>query len=236
MSNIRLFYPDKLLLNLSSKLDKSQSHYVNKVMRVKSNETFSLFNSSGEWEVKVKEITKGIVEFIVTKQIRQKENSKEIWLAFSPIRSNYFNFMIQKATELGVTKFLPIIFDRTIVRKINNERLKKIIIEASEQSNRINIPSIEKAQNLKNFLSKYKNKIDLIFTDLNTENKKLDIKKVKNIPICIIIGPEGDFSEKERKKILTFEGIKPIKINENILRSETAAISALSIIIYCLNL
>jgi len=236
MSNIRLFYPDKLLLNLSSKLDKSQSHYVNKVMRVKSNETFSLFNSSGEWEVKVKEITKGIVEFIVTKQIRQKENSKEIWLAFSPIRSNYFNFMIQKATELGVTKFLPIIFDRTIVRKINNERLKKIIIEASEQSNRINIPSIEKAQNLKNFLSKYKNKIDLIFTDLNTENKKLDIKKVKNIPICIIIGPEGDFSEKERKELLTFEGVKPIKINENILRSETAAISTLSIIIYCLNL
>jgi len=236
MSNIRLFYPDKLLLNLSSKLDKSQSHYVNKVMRVKSNETFSLFNSSGEWEVKVKEITKGIVEFIVTKQIRQKENSKEIWLAFSPIRSNYFNFMIQKATELGVTKFLPIIFDRTIVRKINNERLKKIIIEASEQSNRINIPSIEKAQNLKNFLSKYKNKIDLIFTDLNTENKKLDIKKVKNIPICIIIGPEGDFSERERKEILSFEGVKPIKINENILRSETAAISTLSIIIYCLNL
>ena len=144
--------------------------------------------------------------------------------------------MIQKATELGVTKFLPIIFDRTIVRKINNERLEKIIIEASEQSNRINIPSIEKAQNLKNFLSKYKNKIDLIFTDLNTENKKLDIKKVKNIPICIIIGPEGDFSEKERKEILAFEGVKPIKINENILRSETAAISTLSIIIYYLNL
>ena len=236
MSNIRLFYPAILSLNLNSKLDKSQSHYVNKVMRVKVNETFSLFNSNGEWEAKVKEIVKGMVEFTITKQIRHKENSKEVWLAFSPIRSNYFNFMIQKATELGVTKFLPIIFDRTIVRKINNERLKKIIIEASEQSNRINIPSIEKAQNLKNFLSKYKNKIDLIFTDLNTENKKLDIKKVKNIPICIIIGPEGDFSEKERKEILTFEGVKPIKINENILRSETAAISTLSIIIYCLNL
>ena len=236
MSNIRLFYPASLSLNLNSKLDKSQSHYVNKVMRVKVNETFSLFNSNGEWEAKVKEIAKGMVEFTITKQIRHKENSKEVWLAFSPIRSNYFNFMIQKATELGVTKFLPIIFDRTIVRKINNERLNKIIIEASEQSNRINIPSIEKAQNLKNFLSKYKNKIDLIFTDLNTENKKLDIKKVKNIPICIIIGPEGDFSEKERKEILAFEGVKPIKINENILRSETAAISTLSIIIYCLNL
>ena len=236
MSNIRLFYPASLSLNLNSKLDKPQSHYVNKVMRIKVNETFSLFNSNGEWEAKVKEIVKGMVEFTITKQIRHKENSKEVWLAFSPIRSNYFNFMIQKATELGVTKFLPIIFDRTIVRKINNERLKKIIIEASEQSNRINISSIEKTQNLKNFLSKYKNKIDLIFTDLNTENKKLDIKKVKNIPICIIIGPEGDFSEKERKEILAFEGVKPIKINENILRSETAAISTLSIIIYCLNL
>ena len=236
MSNIRLFYSASLSLNLNSKLDKSQSHYVNKVMRVKVNETFSLFKSNGEWEAKDKEIAKGMVEFTITKQIRHKENSKEVWLAFSPIRSNYFNFMIQKATELGVTKFLPIIFDRTIVRKINNERLEKIIIEASEQSNRINIPSIEKVQNLKNFLSKYKNKIDLIFTDLNTENKKLDIKKVKNIPICIIIGPEGDFSEKERKEILAFEGVKPIKINENILRSETAAISTLSIIIYCLNL
>ena len=236
MSNIRLFFPESLSINLTAKLDKSQSHYVNKVMRIKVNKTFSLFNSGGEWEAKVKEITKGIVEFIVTKQLRHRENSKEIWLAFSPIKSNYFNFMIQKATELGATKFLPIIFDRTVVRKINKDRLQKIIIEASEQSNRINIPSIEKAQNLKNFLSKYKNKIDLIFTDLNTENKKLDIKKVKNIPICIIIGPEGDFSEKERKELLTFEGVKPIKINENILRSETAAISTLSIIIYCLNL
>ena len=121
MSNIRLFFLKSLSLNLTAKLDKSQSHYVNKVMRVKINETFSLFNSSGEWEAKVKEIIKGVVEFTVTKKLRQKENLKEVWLAFSPIKSNYFNFMIQKATELGVTKFLPIIFDRTVVRKIYKE-------------------------------------------------------------------------------------------------------------------
>ena len=89
------------------------------------------------------DISKSIVEFNITKQLRQKENIKELWLAFSPIKSNYFNFMIQKATELGVTKFLPIIFDRTIVRKINKERLEKVIIEAAEQSNRINVPSID---------------------------------------------------------------------------------------------
>ena len=127
MSNIRLFFSESLSLNLTAKLDKSQSHYVNKVMRIKVNKTFSLFNSGGEWEVKVKEITKGIVEFTVTKKLRQKENLKEVWLASSPIKSNYFNFMIQKATELGVTKFLPIIFDRTVVRKINKDRLQKII-------------------------------------------------------------------------------------------------------------
>ena len=205
-------------------------------MRVRVNETFSLFNESVEWEAKIKEISNGIVGFIITKQLRQKENSKEIWLAFSPIRSNYFNFMIQKATELGVTKFLPIIFDRTIIRKINNERLKKIIIEASEQSNRINVPLIEKPQNLKKFLSENKDKIDLIFTDLNSENKKFDAKKLTNKPICLIIGPEGDFSESEREEVLSFDGVKPIKINENILRAETAAISAISIINYLIDL
>jgi 16S rRNA (uracil1498-N3)-methyltransferase len=233
MSNIRLFFKESLSLNLTTKLDKSQSHYVNKVMRVKVDEVFSLFNSSGEWEAKISNISKSIVEFNITKQLRQKENSKELWLAFSPIKSNYFNFMIQKATELGVTKFLPIIFDRTIVRKINKERLEKVIIEASEQSNRINVPSIEDPQSLKDLLDN--KKIDLIFTDLNSKNKKIDLEKLTSKPTCVIIGPEGDFSEEERERILKFRGVQPIKINENILRSETAVISALSIVNYVIN-
>ncbi|WP_440910132.1 RsmE family RNA methyltransferase [Candidatus Pelagibacter sp.] len=233
MSNIRLYFSKSLSNNLTDTLDKSQSHYVNKVMRVKENEIFSLFNSSGEWEAKILNISKGIVEFNVTKQLRQKENFKELWLAFSPIKSNYFNFMIQKATELGVTKFIPIIFDRTIVRKINKERLEKVIIEASEQSNRINVPDIEDPKSLDSFLNS--NEIDLIFTDLNSENTKIDLKKVTDKPTCVIIGPEGDFSEEERTKILKFSGVQPLKINENILRSETAVISAISIIKYTIN-
>ena len=236
MSNIRLFFPKSLSLNLTSKLDKPQSHYISKVMRIKPNEVFSLFNRSGEWEAKIKEISKGIVEFNITKQLRQTKSSKEIWLAFSPIKSNYFNFMIQKATELGVTKFIPIIFDRSVVRKVNTNRIEKIIIESSEQSNRIDIPKLEKCQNLKNFLEKNNKKIELIFTDLNTENKKIHVKKQTEKPICIIVGPEGDFSEMERKEILSFDGVNKIKINENILRSETAAISAISIINYAFNL
>ena len=236
MSNIRLFFPESLSLNFISKLDKSQSHYLTKVMRIKIGESFSLFNNNEEWLAKINQISKGIVEFSVIEKLRQKESTKEIWLAFSPIKSNYFNFMIQKATELGVTKFIPIIFDRTIVRKINKERIEKIIIEATEQSNRINVPLLEKPQNLKNFLSKNTKKIDLIFTDLNTTKKKLEINKLANKPLCAIIGPEGDFSEDERKQILNFEGVKPIKINENILRAETAMISVISIINYILNL
>ena len=232
MSNIRLFFPKSLSLNLTDKLDKSQSHYVSKVMRLKEKEVFSLFNSSGEWEAKILNITKSIVEFNVMKQLRQKENTKDLWLAFSPIKSNYFNFMIQKATELGVTKFLPVIFERTIVRKINKERLEKVIIEAAEQSNRITVPSIEDPQKLKSFLN---NDMDLIFTDLNTTNTKIDIKKLTTKPTCVIIGPEGDFSEEEREEILRFNDVQPIKINQNILRSETAVISALSIINYAIN-
>jgi 16S rRNA (uracil1498-N3)-methyltransferase len=233
MSNIRLFFKESLTINLVSKLDKSQSHYVNKVMRIKVNEIFSLFNSSGEWEAKIISISKSIVEFNITKQLRQKETPKELWLAFSPIKSNYFNFMIQKATELGVTKFLPIIFDRTIVRKINKERLEKVIIEAAEQSNQINVPVIEKPQSLDLFLKN--SKIDLIFTDINSNNKKIDLKKFTTNPTCVIIGPEGDFSEKERAQILNSKSVQPIKINENILRSETAAISAITIINYAIN-
>ena len=233
MSNIRLFFSDTLSANMIDKLDKNQSHYLSKVMRVKENEVFSLFNKEGEWEAKVLGIFKNIVEFKIIKQLRQKEITKELWLAFSPIKSNYQNFMLQKATELGVTKFLPIIFDRTVVRKINKDRIEKIVIEASEQSNRISVPIIEGAQDLNSFLKK--NSMDLIFTDLNSNIKKIDKSKFTDKPVCIIIGPEGDFSETEREKILSFKGVQPIKINENILRSETAVISAISIVNYVIN-
>ena len=233
MSNIRLFFSNTLSADTTDRLDKSQSHYLAKVMRIKESEVFSIFNQNGEWEAKILKISKGIVEFKTVKQLRKKESSKELWLAFSPIKSNYQNFMIQKATELGVTKFLPIIFDRTVVRKVNNERLEKIVIEASEQSNRLKVPEIEKAQNLKNFLNS--NSMDLIFTDLNSDNKKIDKSKLTDKPICIIIGPEGDFSEAERVEILSFKGVQSLKINENILRSETAVISAISIINYVIN-
>ena len=233
MKYIRLFSTKSLSINFLDKLDKSQSHYLSKVMRKKENEFFSIFNSSGEWEAKILNISKNLVKFKITKQLRHKANFKDLWLAFSPIKSNYFNFMIQKATELGVTKFLPVILERSIIRKINKERLEKIIIEATEQSNRIQIPKIEDPQSLNSFLNKYD--VDLIFTDINSNNPKLNLKKLSKKPVCILVGPEGDFSESEREEILSYKGVQAIKINDNILRSETAVISAISIINYAIN-
>tara|TARA_A100001011_G_scaffold35265_1_gene33610 strand:- start:890 stop:1591 length:702 start_codon:yes stop_codon:yes gene_type:complete len=227
MNNIRLFYDKSLSINFSSKLDKSQSHYIYKVMRVGIGQTFSLFNKNGEWEAKIENYKDQAVDFLVIKKIRSNENNKEVWLAFAPIKLNYLNLMIQKATELGVTKFIPILTERTIVRKINLARINKIVIEAAEQSNRLDIPKIEKLTKFKNFLKENKN-TNIIFGDLNTNNVKFDFKDEK--PVCVLIGPEGDFTEDERSMILNQKNITPIKINENILRSETAAISMLSLI------
>tara|TARA_B100000902_G_scaffold346479_1_gene353183 strand:- start:272 stop:880 length:609 start_codon:yes stop_codon:yes gene_type:complete len=196
-------------------------------MRIKTNESFSLFNQSGEWEAKVLNINKGIVEFTVFKKLRSAENEKEIWLAFAPIKLNYLNLMIQKATEIGITRFIPILTERTVVRKLNEKRINKIIIEASEQSNRLKVPSLDKLTKFEAFLKSNQN-TNIIFGDLNTDNKKLDLKNKD--PLCILIGPEGDFSIKERENISKLKRIIPLKINDNILRSETAAISMISII------
>ena len=227
MSNIRLFFKNTLSLNLVSNLDKSQSRYISKVMRIKTGQSFSLFNQSGEWEASVDNINKGIVEFSIVKKLRSLKSEKEVWLAFTPIKLNYLNIMIQKATELGITRFIPILTERTVVRKLNENRINKIITEASEQSNRLKVPKLEKLTNLDSFLKSNQN-TNIIFGDLNTDNKKLDLKN-KN-PLCILIGPEGDFSIKEREKILKLKNIIPLKISDNILRSETAAISMISII------
>ena len=227
MSNIRLFFEKSLSLNLNSTLDKSQSHYLSKVMRINIGKSFSLFNQSGEWEAKVENIDKGIVEFFVIKKLRSANREKEIWLAFAPIKLNYLNLMIQKATEIGVTRFIPLLTERTIVRKLNEKRINKIIIEASEQSNRLKVPSLDKLTKLDTFLKSNQN-ANIIFGDLNTNNKKIDLKNKD--PLCVLIGPEGDFSLKEREGILKLKNIIPLKINDNILRSETAAISMISII------
>ena len=237
-STIRLYFPDKIQSDLSPHLPKEQTHYVKDVMRLKIGDKLSIFNSQGEWNSVIESYEKSGVKIKIMEKVRDKGNEKNIWLAFSPIKQNPLNFVIQKGTELGVQKFIPILSERTVVRKINIQRIKKIIVEASEQSNRISIPDISKPEMLKNFLSNFSKNGSIIFCDINSNQNNLKniFKEKVEGPICILIGPEGDFSENERKMIIDHNQTFSVSLAKNILKSETAAISAIAIVNYHLNL
>ena len=237
-SKIRLYYSKELKANLLSSLSTEQSHYIKNVMRLKPGDIISLFNSdNGEWSAKIVNHNENNTEFNVEKLINYKKLENDLWLAFSPIKKNHLDMMIQKTTELGVQKFIPILSERTIVRKINTGRLKKIIVEASEQSNRISVPEIKNLEPLKLFLNKFPDNGSLIFCDINSDETDLKniISKKKQGPICILIGPEGDFSEKERQLIIEKKEIFSLSLANNLLRAETAAIAAVTIVNYHLN-
>jgi len=237
-STTRLYFFDKIQSNLSSHLTKEQTHYLKDVIRLKVGDKLSIFNSQGEWNVVIESYAKNEAKIKIMEKVRDKNNEKNIWLAFSPIKKNPLNFIIQKGTELGVQKFIPILSERTVVREINIERIKKIIIEASEQSNRISVPEINKPELLKNFLSQFPKSGSLIFCDINSNKNSLKNILEKNIegPVCILIGPEGDFSENERKMIIHLNQTHSISLAKNILKAETAALSAITIVNYHLNL
>jgi len=170
---IRLYFSDKIQSDLVSHLTKEQSHYVKDVMRLEKGGYLSVFNAQGEWNAIIENYEKEGARIKILKKVRDRDNEKNIWLAFSPIKQNPLNFIIQKGTELGVEKFIPILSERTIVKDINIERVKKIIVEASEQSNRISVPEINNLETLKNFLSKFPKNGYLLFCDINCEKKNL---------------------------------------------------------------
>jgi 16S rRNA (uracil1498-N3)-methyltransferase len=236
---VRIYFSETIKSELMAQLKKEQSHYLKDVMRLKVGDTFSVFNSQGEWNANIQNYKKQATNIKILEKLRdKKENEQNIWLAFTPIKQHPLNFIIQKGTELGVQKFIPILSERTSVKEINIERVKKIIIESSEQSNRISVPEITKLETLKNFISNFPPKGCLVFCDINsseTNLKNIIIKKDLG-PICILIGPEGDFSENERKYIIDLKQSYSISLAKNILRAETAAVAALTLVNYHLNL
>jgi len=237
-TKIRLYFSDKIQSDLVAHLKKEQSHYIKDVMRLKEGDSFAVFNIQGEWNATILSYKKKTAQIKILNKFRDKKNEQNIWLAFTPIKQNSLNFMIQKGTELGVQKFIPILSERTMIKNINIERIKKIIVESVEQSNRISIPEIKNLQPLKNFLSDFSKKGCLVFCDINcnTSNLKNVLSKKDMGPVCILIGPEGDFSEKERKLITDLSQAHSISLAKNILRAETAAIAAVTLINYHLNL
>tara|TARA_B100000945_G_C20217562_1_gene519034 strand:- start:74 stop:793 length:720 start_codon:yes stop_codon:yes gene_type:complete len=232
-SKARLFYQGKLKTGIISELSEKQTHYIKNVMRLKPGDKFSLFNSNdGEWDAHVNVHGKIHTEFKVENLSRPIKNEQNIWLAFSPIKKSPQDTMFQKTTELGIQKFIPLLCERSIVREINKKRIEKIITEACEQSNRISIPKILNVQNLFDFIKKFPEEGCIVFCDINSNSTNLKNKILKKNPVCILIGPEGDFSEKERKLILESKKTISISLAKNILRAETAAIAATTILSY----
>ena len=236
-TKIRLYFSDKIQSELISYLTREQSHYVKDVMRLKTGDSFSAFNSQGEWNAIIESYEKDGARIKILKKVRNKKSEKNVWLAFSPIKQNPLNFMIQKTTELGIQKFIPVICERSVVNDINIERIKKIIIESSEQSNRLSVPEITKKESLKNFLKLFPKDGCIIFCDINCNKsnfRNILSKKIKG-PVCILVGPEGDFSENERQLIIELNQTSPLSLASNILRAETAAIAATTIVNFELN-
>ena len=237
-TKVRLYFSDRIQSDLVAHLKKEQTHYIKDVMRLKVGDNFSVFNTQGEWNAAILSYEKEGAQIKMLNKLRDKKNEQNIWLAFTPIKQNFLNFVIQKGTELGVQKFIPILSERTMVKNINIERVKKIIVESAEQSNRISIPEIKNLEPLKNFLSNFPKNGCLVFCDINCNSsdlKNIFLKKDLG-PICILIGPEGDFSENERKLINGLSQTYSISLAKNILRAETAAIAAVTLINYHLNL
>ena len=231
VSKARLFYSNKLKTGTISRLSEKQSHYIKNVMRLKAGDKISLFNSQdGEWDVKILDQGKIFTEFKVEKLSRPLSNEKNIWLAFSPIKKVPQDLMIQKTTELGIQKFIPLLCERSVVREINIKRTEKIITEACEQSNRITVPKIQELQMLDEFIKNFPDDGKIVFCDINSQSKDLYNKLSKKNPICILIGPEGDFSEEERQFITNYKNVISITLGKNILRAETAAIASTTIL------
>ena len=230
MSNIRLYFPDNIVENTTSLLSKEHTHYVTNVMRMKRGSNINFFNKEGEWLSEIIFLDRDRVEVKFLNKMKESSKQSNIELAICLVKKNPMETILQKATELGVSRITPIISERTEVKELNYERAQKIVIEATEQSNQFNPPEVSKVIKLKDFLEKLDSGTKFLFADVNSQNnlKKKDVEG--DFLKTILIGPEGDFSPSERQSILAKANTTSFSISKNILRSDTAVISAISLI------
>ena len=234
---IRIFLSERLEENNKIALGKDQSHYISNVMRLKSGDELLLFNGiDGEFLGKVAGSEKKQTTIQVHAKQRNQPGPSNISLAFCPLTGQRLDFLIQKCTEVGLKSFIPVISDHTIVRNVNENRLNKIIIESSEQSDQLNIPQIVSALNLEEFLHSLKKEDVVLFGDISSKNNDLtQLIEDKSKNYILFVGPEGDFSPKEREIILNNDKFKSFSLGKNILRSETAAMAGLVLLNFLLN-
>ncbi len=232
----RLYINQSLISKEHITLTDNQRHYIKNVMRIKKNDFLKLFNGKdGEWLAKIVKIEKKVAEVYLEKKINKQKDSPDLWLLFAPIKKDRLNILVQKATELGVINFVPIKTERTNINKINLKNLKQNAIEAAQQSQRLDIPEVQKEIKIEKIINKWPKDRCILFCDEKSSNIFNIIEvlnKIKNDykKWSVIIGPEGGFSLSERNKLLKLKNLFNVTLGKRILRSDTATVAAL----YCI--
>ena len=237
MSLVRVYINKKIKKGFLD-LDKSQTHYLSNVMRLRSEDSLNIFNENdGEWEASVSKVKKDSFTIKVKNFIGSQPEPADIWVLFAPVKSLRVDFISQKITELGARLIWPILTERTQIRKIKSSRIIANAIEAAEQCGSTHIPMVNEVEKLEhvieNWLDLSEDRI-LIFCDENSTIKFSEaLDKIKesnkNDKWAILVGPEGGFSNSEREKILNLKNSVSLTLGKRILRSDTAIVSALSV-------
>ena len=221
---------EKSLINLSV----LNTHYISNVLRIREKQKILIFNGiQGEWEATVKSLSKKKSILLVEKQLKKNEEEKLINAIYVPIKGNRNYYLIEKVTELGVTNIFPIITEHSVIKKFNYKRANACAIAASQQSGRLNIPKIHEIKELKKLLDNWNNNNEIIFCDEKEKKNyfknlfKLKLKKINTV----LIGPEGGFTSSEKNFLNDLNYIHGISLGKRILRADTAAIAALSLLV-----
>ena len=232
-SKTRLYFDKKLSPNIMIYIKEKQHHFLKNVLRIKVKDLITVFDGvTGEWLSEVISINRDNIVLQIKKKISEIEKETDLWLIFSPIKLFRMNITIQKATELGVSQFIPCITQNTNLTKINMRNLYMNIVEAAEQSERLTLPKLNEVVNLNNLLRDFPKDRGLIFCNENDKNLPSIFKALENKSNifkkwAILIGPEGGFSETETKEILSISSTIPVSLGKRILRSDTATTAAL---------
>lgn len=227
----RIFVDLPLNVGGQTALPEEKSHYLTNVMRLKDGDKLVCFNGiDGEFAAKIVSAHKKQTLIVITEQLRQQQNSPDIWLLFAPLKKDRTDFLIEKAVELGATKLVPVITKHTITDKIRPERLKMQIIEAAEQCERLDIPTLADAIKLNDLLNGWNQHRTLYFMDERGKGQSCAVafaKKTKSA--ALLIGPEGGFADEEANTLYQLPFVNTISLGPRILRAETAATASLAI-------
>jgi 16S rRNA (uracil1498-N3)-methyltransferase len=222
----RLFVRTPLAKGAAVELDARQANYLGNVMRLGAGEHVLLFDgASGEWIARIAEAGRKRMTLVVEDRTREPEAVPDLWLAFAPVKRAQTDWLVEKATELGIARLLPVTTQRTIVERVKLERLQAIAIEAAEQCNRTSVPVIDAPQPLAAFLKTHSGRT-LYFAD--EAGGAAVATAFRPGPATLLTGPEGGFTDEERAGIRASANAVAVSLGPRILRAETAALAALS--------